>query len=116
MNMAESNGNGNGSTEKPAGLLAKLHEEWVKGGSKTADAKTAKNLVETWKVKSAARDKAEAAFRETQKEESEAVAAIIRARGKGRINIAGIGIFVPMSRGNTVYLRQEGAQDLPKFG
>jgi len=112
--MADSNGNG--TSEKPAGLLLKLHEEWVKNGSKQPDQKTAKALVDSWKAKSAARDKAEAAFREAQKEESETVAAIIRARGKGRLNISGVGIFVPMSRGNTVYLRQEGATDLPKFG
>jgi hypothetical protein len=113
--MSTENG-ANGSTEKPAGLLHKLHEQWVAGGSKNPDQKTAKALIENWKKASAARDEAESAFRAAQAAESAAVSAIISARGKGRINIAGVGIFVPMSRGNTVYLRQEGATDLPKFG
>jgi hypothetical protein len=97
-------------------LLNACHAEFVKNGSKPCDAKEAKRLVAALKSAKAARDAAEAAFIKAQKAESDAWSDIVRARGKGRVEIPGLGVFIPMSRGTTVYGRQEGSKDTPTFG
>lgn len=104
----------NGQTKEPS-LLDKLHAEFLKAGGKEPDAKTGKALLGSWRAASEARDKAEAAFRKAQTAESDAVAAIIKARGKGRVKIDGE-VHVPMSRGTTVFFRKEGGSDVPSFG
>jgi len=114
--MSESNGNANVTVEPKSVLLNNLHAEFVKNGSKPTDPKTAKRMVDRLKAAKKARDAAEDAFAAAQKEESDAWADIIRARGKGRVEIPGLGVFIPMSRGTTVYGRQEGGSDTPTFG
>jgi hypothetical protein len=109
------NENGNGTTESKRNLLSELHAAFEAGGSKTPDAKTNGALVKAWQAASAKRDAAEKAYREATKAESDAVAAIIRANGKGRIGIAGV-TYIPMSRGDTAYLRREGGGEVRTIG
>lgn len=106
------------TTETKPAVLNDLHQEYlanVKAGKKV-DAKSAKDMVTRLKTAKKARDVAEAAFLKAQKEESDAWSDIIRARGKGRVEIPGLGVFIPMSRGQTVYGRQEGGGEVPTFG
>lgn len=109
----------NGETAEPkSALLNDLHAEFLaatKAGRKV-DAKAAKEMVANLKNAKKNRDAAEAAFVKAQKAESDAWADIIRARGKGRVEIPGLGVFIPMSRGTTVYGRQEGGGEVPTFG
>jgi|APFre7841882630_1041343.scaffolds.fasta_scaffold30826_4 hypothetical protein len=113
----------NGNTTTPATpdaapekmLLQVIHEEWKAAGSKAPTAKEAQALVTAWKAASKARDVAEAAFTKAQEAESAACAAIVRARGKGRIKI-GDATYIPMSRGKTVYFRREGGEEVEAFG
>lgn len=105
------------TTEAPAEkmLLQVIHEEWKAAGSKAPTGKEAQALVSAWKAASKARDAAEAAFTKAQEAESAACAAIVRARGKGRIKI-GESTYIPMSRGKTVYFRREGGAEVEAFG
>jgi hypothetical protein len=101
-------------TEVKSPLLSKLHSEFL-ARTKPVEKKDAELIVANWKKASLARERAEAAFVAAQKAESDAVAAIVRARGKGRVKIDGKD-YVPMSRGNTAYLRREGSDEVPTFG
>ena len=96
-------------------LLAVLHAAWEADGKKAPNAKEAQTLVKAWEAASVARDKAEKVFTDAQKAESQACAAIVRARGKGRIKI-GDATYIPMSRGETCYFRKEGGEPIPAFG
>jgi hypothetical protein len=108
------NGNDNKDTKAPA-LLSLLHEQWEKGGKKKPSTKEEDALLKAWKDAGKVRDAAEAAFRASVKAESDACAAIVKARGKGRLRIAGV-TYVPMSRGETVYFRTEGGGEVESFG
>lgn len=107
--------NGNGTPESKRNLLTELHAEFVKGGGKAPDGKVNKGLVDAWRKASDARDKAEAVFKAAAKSESDAVAALIRANGKGRVSIGG-DVYIPMSRGDTAYLRKEGGGEVRSIG
>jgi hypothetical protein len=92
---------------KSAALLSKYHAEWVASGSKAPTKVEETRLAKAWQTARKARDAAEAAFRAAVRAESDTVANIIRAKGKGRFNMNGTN-YMPMSRGETCYLRGEG--------
>lgn len=95
-------------------LLDTLHAEYTAKGGKEGKARKPlapmPPMMATWKKAKAARDKAEEAFVAASKAESDAVAAIIRNVGKGRLTIDGAS-YIPMARGETAYLRREGGGD-----
>lgn len=95
--------------------LAEAHAAFIKAGGKPADGKTTKALVDGWKKAAQAKEKAEEAFTAASKAESETVKALILALGKGRLKIAGE-VYIPMSRGETFYLRQEGGGEVRDLG
>jgi len=97
-------------------LLAVLHTKWVDSGSPKPDGKTAKTLVTAWQKAHAAKTAAEAALNAAIAEEVKATSALILARGKGRIKFPDGSQYIPMSKGDTVYLRREGGVDVETFG
>jgi hypothetical protein len=92
---------------KPDSLVVTLHKNWVTAGSKKADEKAIKKAIADYKALTAKREAAEAAFKAAASAESDAVAAIVKMRGKGRLMIDGV-LHTPMSRGETVYFRKDG--------
>ena len=95
--------------------LNSLHAQWVKNGSvKLSKADGGAMITDYLKVKQA-RAQAEEAFEAARKAESDAVAAMVVKRGKGRIIIAGEP-YVPMARGETVFLRREGGGETDDYG
>lgn len=116
--MTQNNSNGTAETAAPKvpSPIDVLHAEYVKAGSPKVDGKTAKTLVSAWEKAHAAREAAESAFEKAAKAESDAVAAIVRARGKGRLKLADGSQFIPMGRGDKVWLKREGGVDVETFG
>lgn len=112
--MAE-NSETNGTVTKSKSLLDKLHDEWVTAGSKKPDAKTRDRLLAEHKAATKKRQAAEEAFEAARQAEVDTVAAIVRARGKGRFKTPDGATYVAMSRGDTVYLRLESGGDIETF-
>lgn len=88
-------------------LLKDLHAQWEKGGKKVVDKKQATALMAAWKKASDAREESEQAFAAAQRAESDAVKAIVLARGSAKLKLGDGTVLVPMSRGATVYFRKE---------
>lgn len=109
--------NANNATpeSKPDSLVNKLHAEWVAKGSPKPDGAAAKKLMAAFKDAETKLEAADAAYIKAQRAVSEAVSAIVLARGKGRIEHAGRKL-TPMSRGGTMYFRDETAKDVESFG
>lgn len=108
--------NGTTTTEKKESALDKLHKEWVAAGSKLPDAKTVKALMSDYQKANKLRKDAEAAFLKARDAESHAAVAIVRARGKGRFKGPDGVTYTAMSKGDSVFLRVDGGDDLPTFG
>lgn len=103
----------NGSPRIPS-RLDTLDAAFKAGGGKPS--KDAKVLVKAWQTASAAKDAAEAALANAARAQSDAAAALIRGCcGKGRVTIGGV-TYVPMSRGETVFLRREGSAEAVDLG
>jgi hypothetical protein len=111
--MANSNNNGNSESKAPSRKQA-LHDQWVAKGSPKAVKKDSLAFIAAYKKAAAAKVEAEAALEAAQAIVSDLVADFISARGKGRVNFDGE-TYVPMSRGNTCYLRAEGGGEVEKL-
>lgn len=112
--MSENNESGTPAVREKA-ILAVIHDEWVAGGSKKPDKKTNRELITKWEQAERNRKATEKAFQEAALAETEAVKAIVRANGKGRMRINGR-TFIPMSRGKTVFFREEGVGEVRDIG
>ena len=108
--MANSNDT-NGTEAKAPSLHNVLHAQWVAAGSKTPSKAEGGKLLKGYLEAHQAKKVAELALEEAQNAETAAVTAIILARGKGRLRIAGE-VHIPMSRGGTVYFRREGGGEI----
>jgi len=107
----------NGTTElKKESALDKLHKEWVANGSKLPDPKTVKTLMAEYQKANKLRRDAEETFLKARDAESKAAVAIIKARGKGRFKGPDGVTYTAMSKGDSVFLRVDGGEDLPSFG
>lgn len=115
--MSDTNTNTSNGTETPKRetALDALHKQWVAKGSRKPDEKTAKSLMAAYVKASNAREAAEQTFAAAKEEESKAATAIILSRGKGRFKAGGV-IYTAMSKGDSVFLRKDGGEDLDSFG
>lgn len=107
----------NGTTS-PAAKMSRLEE--LNGefqAQKTAPTKKEQaELVATWKRAVAAQKKAEEALQAAQHTVSQAAADVIR-RCSGKKNVKFDGeTWVPMSRGDTVFFRRLGSQEVVDLG
>lgn len=104
--------NGNGKAAKAPKenetALARLHGEWVAGGSKRPTKASAKPLVDSYKKAKAEREALEGKIAALKAKEDEAAVAIVRAFGKGRFTLDGE-TFQAASRGEHVFLKRETA-------
>ena len=105
----------NGEKPKEPNLVQVLHDQWVKAGSKPPPDAVVAKLIKAWKEASKKRDAAEEAFNAAKHEESQTVQAIILAVGKGRLRIGGKN-FIPMSKGKSVWLRNESLGEVKDLG
>jgi hypothetical protein len=101
--------------EKKPSLSELLHREWLEAGSRPLTKGDAKALIREWKGTHSAKAEAEASLAKAIAAESAVVARLIRGRGKGRLRIDGE-VYVPMSRGETTYLRREGGGEVEDMG
>jgi polyhydroxyalkanoate synthesis regulator phasin len=97
-------------------MLKELHGEWVKNGSKELTSKEAKELTGRLKNAIQEKDAAEKAFVSKQAALSDVWADLVRKCGKGRINIPGMGLVTPMSKGDTCFGRAEGGANVRTLG
>jgi hypothetical protein len=104
----------NSDTEKTVSRKQTLHDQWVAAGSNKMNKSDKKAFVTEYKKLAAAKAAAEEALETAQSAVSDLVAGMIRGAGKGRLRIDGE-VFVPMSRGETCYLRAEGGGDVEDF-
>jgi hypothetical protein len=111
--MSEPNGT---VTEKKESALDKLHKEWVANGSKLPDVKTVKALMADYLKANKARTDAEKVFLAAREAESACAVSVIKARGKGRFKGPNGVQYTAMSKGESVFLRVDGGEDLPSFG
>lgn len=110
--MAKDNG-----TPKQPSRLDSLNAQFVNAGGKTPAKKVVQELVGAWRKAQEAKKNAEAAVERAAQAESEAAANLIRqVCGKKRIRMPDDGVvYVPMCRGETVFLRREGGGDVVEF-
>jgi hypothetical protein len=109
--MAKNNGN---SEDKTPSRKQAFHDQWVASGSPKMSKADKKAFVTAYKAAAAAKAKAEQALEEAQTAVSDLVGGMIRAAGKGRLRIDGE-VYIPMSRGETCYLRAEGGGEVEDF-
>lgn len=102
-------------TKKPS-ALDRLHAEWLAGGSKKADPKTAKTLMTAYEAAHKKKVSAEKLYAAALADEQEAATAIIRSRGKGRFKGPDGTMYTAMSKGESVFLRVDGGGELDTFG
>lgn len=115
ITMASKNGS-NGTEDKGPSKLELLHEEWKRNGSKVPSKAQAKDAVARWKATQAAKAKAEEALAEAHKADAAAAEALVLLCGsKKNLTIDGTD-YVPMSRGDRVFLRRVGAQESVDLG
>lgn len=107
----------NGTTEaKPESALDKLHKQWVAGGKKKPDQKTAGALMKAYSTAHGKKLEAEKAYEAAMAAEQDAARAIVLARGKGRFTGPDGTMYTAMSKGDSVFLRVDGGKDLDSFG
>jgi len=95
-------------------ILDLLHETFKKRKSPATKSEAA-GLMKAYKAAHKKKSDAEAALVKAQAEETEAVRAIVEARGKGRFEYEG-DVFTPMCKGETLFLRNDSVKDVPGFG
>jgi hypothetical protein len=106
--------NDNTETKAP-NLVKQAHAAWEAAGKNTPTKKEGAALLKSYLDASQVRKQAEAALEQARADETAAVVAIVRARGKGRLRIAGE-VHIPMARGNTAYFRREGGGEVGELG
>lgn len=104
----------NGTADKTPSRKQALHDQWVAAGSSKPSKSDKKAFVTSYKALAAEKDKAEKALEKAQAAVSDLVSANIRAAGKGRLRIDGE-VYIPMSRGDTCYLRAEGGGEVEDY-
>jgi len=100
----------NGKDDGPS-ILETIHDMWVKGGSKKPSKSDAEKLRSAYSKAHAAKETAKAALKAATAAESDAVKAIVAARGKGPFALDGRNCR-PMTRGESAFLRFDAELDL----
>ena len=114
--MAKTNGT-TPATETPApagSLLTQVHQEWLDAGKPVPTKKEFTELERAYAEARKTKAAAEKAYNAAAKAESDSVAAIVRACGKGKLKVGGE-IVTPMARGESLFMRRESTTEVRDF-
>lgn len=87
--------------------LAAAHQAWVDAGSPEPASADAKRVVGAYVAADKAVVAAEKALEAARAKRSDAIEALVRVTGKGRLDLGKLGVQIPMARGDSLFMRPE---------